>query len=409
MTGSGDEAPESVGENMTYDIQYAIDITDSKHFFVTLTVKQEAGELKRLALVNVGDRNVVRSDDGPLTSVSNGIEWHVPARGGQLRWQRPSTLQRADGSFDAMRTQDWAIFRAEDALPPIASVTRPGADARTQLSVRMPAGWSLVTPYAKTANRTYAVNDAGRRFDKPDGWIVAGDIGVRHDIVANTRIAVAAPKDAGARRLDTLAFMRWHMPYVRELFPEFPDRLLLAMAGDPFFRGGLSAPNSLFMHTDRPLISGNGTSTLLHELVHVGFSRTALDGEDWIVEGIAEYYSYQLLLRAGSVSTSRADATSRDLQQWAKQTSSLQAQSSSGSRTALATTVFASLDREVRKRTRRKTLDDVIRLLANKPDEISLDELRQAARETIGAPARSLNNESLSGYLASATMGARDE
>ena len=43
-------------------------------------------------------------------------------------------------------------------------------------------------------------------------------------------------------------------------------RLLIVSAGDPMWRGGLSGPSSMFLHSDRPLISENRTSTLLHEL-----------------------------------------------------------------------------------------------------------------------------------------------
>ncbi|MEO0574405.1 MAG: hypothetical protein AAF004_03000, partial [Pseudomonadota bacterium] len=171
----------------------------------------------------------------------------------------------------------------------------------------------------------------------------------------------------------------------------------------------LSAPNSLFVHTDRPLISGNGTSTLLHEFVHVGFSRAAVDGEDWIVEGIAEYYSYQMLARAGSVSARRTAATGSELNRWGQQTSSLRAASSKGSRTALATTVFAALDREIRERTRKRTLDDVVQRIANKPGKVSLVELRDAAQHVIGAPARSLTNAALPGYSDGQDTGTNRE
>jgi hypothetical protein len=61
------------------------------------------------------------------------------------------------------------------------------------------------------------------------------------------------------------------------------------------WRGGLPGPASLYLHADRPLISGNSTSTLLHELVHVAQSYRAAKDEDWIVEGIAEYDTLERL------------------------------------------------------------------------------------------------------------------
>ena len=50
-------------------------------------------------------------------------------------------------------------------------------------------------------------------------------------------------------------------------------------AADPMWRGGLSASNSLFLHADRPLISENGTSTLVHELTHVITRVRGADGD----------------------------------------------------------------------------------------------------------------------------------
>ena len=39
------------------------------------------------------------------------------------------------------------------------------------------------------------------------------------------------------------------------LLPDFPDRLTVVSATGPMWRGGLSAPASLYIHADLPLIS----------------------------------------------------------------------------------------------------------------------------------------------------------
>ena len=56
-----------------------------------------------------------------------------------------------------------------------------------------------------------------------------------------------------------LAFLRWNLPALVDIFPDFPERVLVVSAGDPMWRGGLSGPGSLYIHAERPLISGNGT------------------------------------------------------------------------------------------------------------------------------------------------------
>src|SRR3546814_10217934 len=82
------------------------------------------------------------------------------------------------------------------------------------------------------------------------------------------------------------------------------------------WRGGLSGPNSLYMHADRPIVSENGTSSLVHELVHV-FSRIKdSDRSDWITEGLAEYYAIELVRRAGGMSEDRYQAVREHLTKW---------------------------------------------------------------------------------------------
>ena len=379
-------------------MEYRITIGKGDYADVALIVTQSKRNLRRVTLKLDGDQFSDVSAASGLDRRASEIEWTLPESGGELRWRARLTRVRDDGSIDALRRPDWALFRAEDMVPPMASATRVGAEAITTMHLSVPDGWSVETPYPGD-EFTFSVEDDGRRFDHPDGWIVAGDIGVRYDTISNTTVAVAAPRDQDARRLDVMAFVNWHLPYVRSLLPNFPHRLLIAMAGDPFFRGGLSAPNSFFMHTARPMISGNGTSTLVHELMHVGLNRAAERGEDWIVEGIAEYYSAQLMFRAGTVTRRRYRSTMRSLREWSEDADSLHGAMSSGARTALAVTVFDSLDSEIRERTNNaKSLDDVVRVLAGRDQKLSLDELRTTSAAVIGATPRSLRTSALRGY-----------
>src|SRR5690606_26023869 len=109
----------------------------------------------------------------------------------------------------------------------------------------------------------------------------------------------------GMRRMDVLTLLTFTWPELRAVFPRDPDKLLIVGAGDPMWRGGLSAGNSLYMHADRPLVSENGTSSLLHELVHVVGRIYGKERSDWISEGLAEYYAIELLRRAGGLSDDR--------------------------------------------------------------------------------------------------------
>ena len=73
---------------------------------------------------------------------------------------------------------------------------------------------------------------------------------------------------------------------------------------------------ALYLHADRPLISQNGTSTPLHEMVHVASGLHGTGGADWIVEGLADYYSVELLRRSNTISQKRFDQSIETLAQW---------------------------------------------------------------------------------------------
>src|SRR5690606_17641730 len=123
-----------------------------------------------------------------------------------------------------------------------------------------------------------------------------------------------------------------------------------------------SAGNSLYMHADRPLVSENGTSSLLHELVHVVGRIYGKERSDWISEGLAEYYAIELLRRAGGLSDDRYQRVRAHLKGWGGKVKSLRGERVNGPVTARAVLLLQDLDEEIRKRTRnQRSLDDVTR------------------------------------------------
>ena len=151
------------------------------------------------------------------------------------------------------------------------------------------------------------------------------------------------------------------------------------------WRGGLSAPASLYMHAERHLLSENGTSTLLHEIMHVVLDFDTDHDHDWIVEGLAEFYSLELLGRSGTLSRSRFDKARRMQKEWARSSDRLCGGPSSGATTAKAVSVFVELDREIRRKTEgRHTLDDIVREILELPEPVDLDALDRLARNVIG-------------------------
>jgi predicted metalloprotease with PDZ domain len=180
------------------------------------------------------------------------------------------------------------------------------------------------------------------------------------------------------------------------VFPDFPKHLLVVVAGDPMWRGGLSGPASLFIHADRPLISENRTSTLLHELVHVAMSIRGDEESDWIVEGFAEFYSIEILRRSKSIGERRYQDAIARLRKWSERAPDLFARQSSGPRTAHAVLVLKDVDAEIREKSGGyASLDDVARELATTRTEISLQKLQAIAARVAGKPIVSLDRHKL--------------
>ena len=322
--------------------------------------------------------------------------WRPQGKFSRLSYEFTVNHQRSANGYDSLMNEDWALFRGDRLVPRLRVTARRGLTARTTFEFVLPEGWSIATAYAPHGTATFAIDDPKRSLDRPVGWMLAGKIGVRADKIGHVQATIAAPVGESARRQDTLAFLNWNLPYLLEVFDEFPARLLVVSAGDPMWRGGLSGPSSMFLHSDRPLISENRTSTLLHELVHIAMRLRGDAESDWIVEGFAEYYSVETLRRSGGISERRYNQALADMQHWAKRAPTLFKKDSKGATTARAVLVFVAADREIRKMTNdRKGLDDVARALAKDGGEVSLKRLQETAAEIAGRPLETLERAQL--------------
>lgn len=384
--------------SLVYQLEYIVTPQpNAGGAWVELKLGQSSHLLREVNMRAPAGRISKPDGDGELSVADERIIWNPPPAGGSLRWFAVIDHQRDGGSFDAHITADWAIFRAEDVIPQATTRTLRGANSETTLSFSLPSGWSSLTEYFGRDHR-YRIDNPERRFDRPAGWIILGDIGVRYDRIADLRVNVAAPIDQGMRRTDILALLNWTLPEVVRIVPDFPRRLTIVGAGDPMWRGGLSGPRSLFIHADRPLISENGTSTLLHEIMHIALGNGAAEGLDWIVEGLAEYYSLAILHRSGTISDRRfAEAIDKQAE-WGSSASNLCAAKSTGAITARAVTVMSELDREIRTRSDGKaSLDDVLLAVATSKKAITLGEFISMAGQYTDGDTRALRAARLPG------------
>jgi hypothetical protein len=325
--------------------------------------------------------------DGSVTTAADGgrVEWRPPDSGGTLRYVVRINHLRDEKSYDARCAPDWAIFRGDDLVPPARLRAEKGSESRARLRLRLPKGWLAVAAYPRTAEGVFEIAHAHRRFDRPTGWIAVGRLGVLRERVAGMHVAIAGPIDQRLRRLDLLALLRWTLPVLREITGGLPPRLLVVGAGDPMWRGGLSGPNSVFVHASLPLISRDATSPLLHELMHATLGISPGPGGDWIVEGLAETYSLELLVRSRTLSKKRYQRALAQLAERGRGAPRLEVERSSGATTARAVTVLRALDREIRDGSGgARSLDDVVRILFQQEGAVTTERLRRIAEDLSG-------------------------
>lgn len=330
---------------------------DSPVVEVEITLNQTRRVVRELDFNVATGTYQLLSADGSAELSAGRLVWQPPAAGGTLRYSY-DIAPRPGKRKDARHTSTLAIARLGDLFPAARARTLKGATNSATLSLVGPAAWSFETAYG-AVQEPLALPAGERNFNRPLGWLLAGKLGIRRATIADIPVAVAAPVGSDFRRMDTLTFLNWVLPDLKDLLPAMPPRILILGAPSGMWRGGLSAPGSLYMHEDRPLISENGTSTLIHELVHVAGVHSAAEGADWLVEGIAEYLSVLVLHRSGGTSERRFARTLTQLEAWAARDAGKLTDPSSGANTAAAVLLLHQLDLELQ--ARRSSFD---RLLA---------------------------------------------
>ncbi|WP_337058751.1 hypothetical protein [Pseudomonas sp. USHLN015] len=369
------------------DVDYLVRfLPDSDQAEVRLVL--ENGEKVRSLAFDLGDKGYYSDfkGDGQWQQASAERGTWTPAEGkATLSYKVRITHPRGDGKFDARMTPDWTLLRGDDLVPPARIDLVDGTELVSRVQFELPKGWSTVeTGWSRVGKNRFRIDNPERLFDRPTGWIIAGKLGSRRAELGNTDVTVAAPMGEGMRRMDILTLLTFVWPHAQAVFPRDPGKLLIVGAGDPMWRGGLSAPNSFFMHADRPLVSENGTSSLVHELVHV-FSRIKdTDQSDWISEGIAEFYAIELMRRAGGLSEDRYHKVRAKLQRWSRKVESLRGEQSTGPVTARAVLLLQDLDEEIRKASKgERSLDDVARGLM-RLDKVSTRDFVEIAENVLG-------------------------
>ncbi|WP_020209313.1 hypothetical protein [Gilvimarinus chinensis] len=380
----------------TYSLQYKVDLTrDTEHAYVSVVIP-DAASVREIDFNLDKDFHSDVKANGDLELEDGRARWQPPQKDAELTLKVKLNHKRRGDGYDSIREQDFAIFRGDDLIPPASVRTDKGVESKASLNFTLPEHWTSVNSgWLKTEAATFDINDPERNFDRPTGWFIAGKLGTRRERMQDTHLAISAPLGNAVKRMDVLSFVLLNWNTIKEVVGETPEKILLVSAGDPMWRGGLSGPNSLFLHADRPMVSENGTSTLLHELFHTITSISGKDEDDWIAEGLAEYYSFDILHRAGGMTDERRTLVTEWLADWSKDVTTLYARSSSGERTARAALLFDELDDEIKVHSDgKKSLDDAVKAMIQVGD-VSLADLKEIVESLTGKPSALLQNTEL--------------
>ncbi len=383
-----------------YELQYHAKFTrDDAHATAEMRLGRGAELLKSLRLRIKPDRHADFEGRGVVTIAKDHVIWEPDGEGAWLRWTHKIDNRRANGLLDARKTADWALLRGDNLFPAAVVRSSPGARSNASLHFDLPKGWAAETAWEKVSATEFKVDNPDRRFARPVGWMIVGSLGIRRDKLPEIELVVAGPTGAGPRRMDILSFINFVIPEYQQAFGRLPPKFLVVGADEPgMWRGGLSGPNSFYLHPDLSLISENATSTLLHEMVHTVNRISAAPRHDWIVEGIAEFYAVELLYRAGGMSDDRYRRTWEWLANAGSRARDIYADRARGPITWQGATIMRALDLELRAASDEQVgLDELVRDIMDSGEKVSLRQLRTLAEQRIGKPARSLRDAALPG------------
>lgn len=367
-------------------------------YHVRLLPQSEQAEVR----LTLADGAAVRSLDFDLGKASAYSDfkadgqWQLQADARRGRWQpaagkseltyRVRLAQRLkNGSHETRMTPEWALFRGDDLVPPAHLDQQDGTELVARLSFELPKGWkSVETPWPRIGKQRFRVDNVSRLFDRPTGWMLAGTVGTRRARLGETEVSVAAPQGQGLRRLDNLTLLTFVWPQLQAVFPRNPPKLLLVGARDQMWRGVRAGHNSIYLHSSRPLVSENGSSPLLRELVRLFAQVNDRQASDWIGESLAEYYATELLRRAGGITDDRYQALQAGLERNSAKVTSLRGEQVDSAVTARGVLLLQALDREIRLHSHnQRSLDDVTRALM-RLNSVSTEEFVQLSESVLG-------------------------
>lgn len=235
-------------------------------------------------------------DDTRRTSGHHEWIWKLEGIEGEARYRVMLNRSRTVKGFDSYHGGTWILTRTSDLFPRKRYTSRVPIRGLTRVAFHLPTDWQVVSAMRRLDAVSFEARDRGAAVTAPYGWLMMGDLQVLEMTVDGLPLTIASPRVMQYDATALTRFLQTIIPRLGETVAALPPQLLIVVGPDPLWRGGLSGEDSLYMNQNIPLISPDYTSTIVHELFHTaqGFRKGSTDA-DWIVEGLAEYYSLKIL------------------------------------------------------------------------------------------------------------------
>lgn len=232
--------------------------------------------------------------------------WYPDGMTGQFTYDAALNRSRNVKGFDSYHGGTWVLTRTSDLLPLKRYTSRRPIRALTRVQFALPPGWQVVSAMRTIDDTTFEARDRGNALTAPYGWVLMGQLDVIRFEVAGAQVTVASPAVMHYDAAPLIDLLHKVIVRLERTVRELPEQIAVVVGPDPLWRGGLSGEDSLYLNQNLPLIASDYTSTAVHELFHIAQGFRKADAQaDWIVEGLAEYYSLKILREIRAISKRR--------------------------------------------------------------------------------------------------------
>ena len=166
-------AAEDADDRPSFGILYTVWVKpEQKSATVKVRISRHPDWVDQLRLSIDPGRHTSFLGSGELLVERDAVIWEPPDEDAWLQFDVALESKRSSGRYDGFITDDWALFRADDLVPPFRSSFKDLTQSEAKLQFHLPEGWSVETRYPRYRSGRFKVDDTDRWVDRPTGWLI---------------------------------------------------------------------------------------------------------------------------------------------------------------------------------------------------------------------------------------------